>query len=112
MDALKKIFDMQTHLAKTMPDAGSTCGERTSNLCIALTHKVIELHRLTNWKWWKKPIEMDIIDARKEIADIVHYTIQIAIELGMNHDDLFEEYVRTNDMNHKKRADGYHSASM
>ena len=98
---------MQAELARIMPSAGDTYSERVANLCIALNHEVIELHRLTDWKWWKKSVKLDKIDAQNELADIVHFAIQIAIELGMDDAKLLEAYERKNAINHRRRKIGY-----
>lgn len=107
MDSLEKIFEMQAELAKIMPSAGDMPGDRVAHLCTALIHEVVELQRLTNWKWWKRSVELDFADARGELADMLHFTIQIAIELGMNPQQLFDEYKLKNAINHKRQAIGY-----
>lgn len=107
MDSLEKIFAMQAELAKLMPSAGDTCGARVANLCTALLHEVVELQRLTNWKWWRQPVNFDVMDARKELADVLHFTIQIALELGMTSDDMLREYASKNAFNHERQAAGY-----
>ena len=107
MDRLKKIFDMQHELAVKMPSAGDTCSERVANLCTALIHEGIELQRLTDWKWWKQPTKLNTADASDELADIVHFVIQIALELGMDEDDLLKAYERKNTINHERQSSGY-----
>ena len=107
MDSLEKIFFMQAELAKIMPSAGDTRGDRVSNLCTALLHEVVELQRLTNWKWWKQPVELNIADAREELADMMHFMIQIALELGVDTTIMLKAYEQKNAINHKRRRMGY-----
>ncbi len=107
MDSLERIFELQSELSRRMPKRGDTRGERVANLCTAQIHEVVELQRLTNWKWWKLPVEFDIIDARDELADILHFTIQLALELDMKPADMLAAYERKNAVNHKRLNDGY-----
>ena len=96
MDNLASIFEMQKQLAKMMdlsryPDS---LQGRVSALSTAIVHEAIELQRLTDWKWWKKPVAFDSKAAREELIDIWHFVVQASIELGMEPSDILEEYVK------------------
>ena len=109
MDRLEEIFRMQRELAKMMP-AGRYPADRTERieaLCTAIIHEAVELQRLTNWKWWKKPGPFPAADAREELIDIWHFVIQASIELGMTPDDILKEYKRKNRINKDRQHDGY-----
>ena len=76
-------------------------------LSSAIIHEAVELQRLTNWKWWKKPSEFDATAAKEELIDIWHFVVQASIELGMTPDDILAEYKRKNDVNHNRQRLGY-----
>ena len=108
-DTLERMFQMQRDLAKIMPyeKYPTDTNGKVAALCTALIHEVVELQMHTNWKWWKKPEEMDMDAAREELVDIWHFLIQVSIEMGMNPNDILREYVRKNKINHKRQEDGY-----
>ena len=108
MDSLEKMFALQIKLAKNMPSTGDTPGARVSNMCVALIHEVVELQRLTNWKWWKQPANFDVMDAREEIADMLHFILQMSLELGMTPEDILKEYERKNAVNQERQESGYY----
>ncbi len=109
MDMLESIFQMQRDYArmldlKRFPENKQ---DRVSLLCTAIIHEACELQRLCNYKWWKKPVEFDEVKAREELVDIIHFAIHIAIELGMDADDLYNEYVKKNNINRERQLKGY-----
>lgn len=81
--------------------------DRVSALCTAIIHEAVELQRLTNWKWWKTPSAFDESGAREELIDIWHFVIQASIELGLEPDDILEEYSRKNRTNIERQKSGY-----
>jgi len=108
-DKLEEIFSLQKGLTEMMnldryPD--DTEG-RISALCTAMIHEAVELQRTTNWKWWKKPTEFNLPEAREELADIWHLLIQASLELGLTPDDILKEYQRKNEINRQRQKDGY-----
>lgn len=108
-DRLSEIFQMQKNLASMMdlsryPDDAE---ERIAFLCTAIIHEAVELQRLTNWKWWKKPSKFNDMAAREELIDIWHFVIQASIELGMTPQDILDEYVRKNRINIERQKSGY-----
>lgn len=108
-DSLKELFRMQEELAHIMPTERypkDTSGQ-VSALCTAAIHELIELQRLTNWKWWKKPSELDVQLAREECIDVWHFLIQLSITLDMKPDDIIHEYRKKNRINHKRQEEGY-----
>ena len=109
MDRLEEIFRMQRELAAMMP-AGRYPAERVDRidaLCTAIIHEAVELQRLTNWKWWKRPSSFPAAEAREELIDIWHFVIQASMELGMTPADILEEYKRKNRINKERQRDGY-----
>ena len=81
--------------------------DRISALATAIVHESVELQRVTNWKWWKKPIDFDEQQAREEIIDIWHFLVQAAIELKMTPSDIVNEYSTKNKINRQRQKNGY-----
>ena len=110
MDKLDSIFRLQKELAALIRE-NERSSPTTADQCIALMHEVMELHDETTWKWWKrsnlKSSEERKANARKELADIVHFVVQIAINLQMEPADLFEAYRKKNMENRQRQIDGY-----
>ena len=80
---------------------------RVSALSTAIMHEAVELQRLTNWKWWKKPTRFNREAAKEELIDIWHFVIQASIELGMSPADILHEYKKKNQVNRERQASGY-----
>ena len=80
---------------------------RISALCTAIIHEAVELQRITNWKWWKTPVEFNESEAREELIDIWHFVVQASIELKITPDEILEEYKRKNNINREREINGY-----
>ena len=109
MDKLDQMFQLQSELAKIMPQDRypRDIEERISLLCTAIIHESIELQRLTNWKWWKTPVTFDHKLAKEELIDIWHFVIQASLELGLSPDDIIQEYQRKNNINIERQYNNY-----
>ncbi len=109
MDSLETIFSIQRELASMMDLSRypNPIDGKVSVLSTAIVHEAIELQRLTNWKWWKKPIPFDREAAKEELIDIWHFVVQASIELGMSPTDVLNEYKKKNKVNRDRQASGY-----
>jgi dimeric dUTPase (all-alpha-NTP-PPase superfamily) len=109
MDVLETIFKLQKELARiTTPTRyPQVKEERISLLATAMIHEAIELQRLTNWKWWKKPTKFDETRAKEEVIDLWHFLVQTSIELGMTPKEILDEYLRKNQINKERQEKGY-----
>jgi dimeric dUTPase (all-alpha-NTP-PPase superfamily) len=109
MDVLETIFKLQKELARitTSTRYPQVKEERISLLATAMIHEVIELQRLTNWKWWKKPTKFDETRAKEEVIDLWHFLVQTSIELGMTPKEILDEYLRKNQINKERQEKGY-----
>src|SRR3990167_9638147 len=100
MDNLDQIFNLQQKFRKEVQIKSTynyrTNDEKVSGLCTAIIHEAVELQRLTNWKWWKKPTDFDKKSAKEELIDIWHFVIQASLELDLTPQDLLEEYKHKN----------------
>jgi len=108
-DRLEIIFKLQKSLSKMMKlDRYPKDSEgRISALCTAIIHEAVELQRITNWKWWKSPVEFNHAEAREELIDIWHFVVQASLELNLTPDDILEEYKKKNKINQERQRNGY-----
>jgi dimeric dUTPase (all-alpha-NTP-PPase superfamily) len=109
MDKLDKLLKMQRDLSIELASDKypSTIEQRISVLCTAIVHEAIELQRLTNWKWWKKPVKFNEKNAREELIDIWHFLLQASIELGMTSEDILNHYSYKNKINKLRKKSNY-----
>jgi dimeric dUTPase (all-alpha-NTP-PPase superfamily) len=79
------------------------------NYCRAMTQEISELTDSVPWKWWAKYQKFDEQNARVEVIDLFHFLISSAQVLGMTADDVFEAYVKKNQVNLERQESGYKS---
>lgn len=108
-DRLDLIFALQKGLADMMNlDRYPKDTEgKVAALCTAMIHEAVELQRLTNWKWWKKPVSFNKDEAKEELIDIWHFVVQASLELDLTPDDILDEYTRKNEINRERQRTGY-----
>ena len=105
MDKLDDIFQMQQDLEKYVTSSRypKKLEAKISALSVAIIHEAVELQRLTNWKWWKRSQDFNILLAKEEVVDILHFVIQASLELGMSPTELVEEYSKKHKINKKRQ---------
>jgi dimeric dUTPase (all-alpha-NTP-PPase superfamily) len=111
-DQLRELFRMQKALNErigvhtdTMDEAEKT--KWVLNYCRAMSQEMAELTDSVPWKWWAKYQKFDEQNARVEVVDLFHFLISIAQVLGMSADDVFQAYVKKNEVNFKRQDSGY-----
>ena len=77
------------------------------NYCRAMSQEVAELTDSVPWKWWARYQKLDLQNARVEVVDLFHFLISLAQVLGMSADDVFEAYVKKNEINFQRQENGY-----
>ncbi|MCX6904129.1 MAG: dUTPase [Verrucomicrobia bacterium] len=77
------------------------------NYCRAMSQEIAELTDSVPWKWWAKYQKFDEQNARVEVVDLFHFLISLAQVLGMSADDVFNAYVKKNEVNFKRQDSGY-----
>lgn len=77
------------------------------NYCRACSQELAELTDSVPWKWWAKYQKFDEQNARVEIVDLFHFLISLAQVMGMSADDLFQAYLKKNEVNFKRQETGY-----
>lgn len=77
------------------------------NYCRAMTQEIAELTDSVPWKWWAKYQQFDEQNARVEVVDLFHFLISAAQVLGMSADDVFNAYLKKNQVNFQRQESGY-----
>src|SRR4029453_16668042 len=103
IDKLEELFRLQKNLNQRI-------GVNTDNMtdadrqqwllhyCRAMSQEVAELTDCVPWKWWAKYQTFDRQNARVEVVDLFHFLISAAQVLGMSADDVFNAYVKKNEV--------------
>ena len=111
-DQLRELFRMQKALNQrigVLTDS-MTEEEKTKwvlNYTRAMTQEIAELTDSVPWKWWAKYQKFDEQNARVEVVDLFHFLISLAQVLGMSADDVFNAYLKKNEVNFKRQETGY-----
>ncbi len=111
-DQLRELFRMQRALNERIGvrTEGMSTENKTKwllNYCRAMSQEIAELTDSVPWKWWAKYQKFDEQNARVEVVDLFHFLISLAQVLGMSADDVFQAYVRKNQVNFKRQESGY-----
>jgi len=111
-DKLAELFRMQQALnARIGVHTGGMSEEDQTkwilNYTRAMGQEMAELTDSVPWKWWAKYQKFDAQNARVEVVDLFHFLISLAQVLGMSSDDVFNAYVKKNEVNFKRQEDGY-----
>jgi dimeric dUTPase (all-alpha-NTP-PPase superfamily) len=111
-DQLRELFRMQKALNErigvftdNMSEADKT--KWILNYCRAMSQEMAELTDSVPWKWWAKYQKFDEQNARVEVVDLLHFLISMAQVLGMSADDVFQAYLKKNEVNFKRQDNGY-----
>ena len=111
-DKFAELFRMQESLnarigvhTKSMSEEDQT--KWILNYTRAMGQEMAELIDSVPWKWWAKYQRFDAQNARVEVVDLFHFLISMAQVLGMSSDDVFQAYVKKNEVNFKRQEEGY-----
>ena len=77
------------------------------NYTRAMSQEMAELIDSVPWKWWAKYQKFDAQNAKVEVVDLFHFLISMAQVLGMSADDVFNAYLKKNEVNFKRQESGY-----
>lgn len=111
-DQLRELFRMQKALNERIGVQTESMSEEQKtewvlNYCRAMNQELAELTDSVPWKWWAKYQEFDEQNARVEVVDLFHFLISMAQVLGMSADDVFQAYLKKNEVNFKRQESGY-----
>jgi len=110
-DWLQDIFEKQATLAEyyreVRPDGFYSwpADQRTTTWTRAIVHECCELDNELNWKPWKngKPLEETRQDRLMEMADILHFFVQLALDQGFTAEEMHAAYVEKNQENRRRQ---------
>jgi dimeric dUTPase (all-alpha-NTP-PPase superfamily) len=111
-DKFEELFRMQQALNERIGvhTAGMSEEEQTKwllNYSRAMSQEMAELIDSVPWKWWAKYQKFDAQNARVEVVDLFHFLISMAQVLGMSADDVYNAYLKKNEVNFKRQDTGY-----
>ena len=112
MDKMDEIFNLQQTLNQRIGvnTADMSEEEKTRwvlNYTRAMQQELAELVDSVPWKWWAKYQSFDQQNARVEVVDLFHFLISLAQVLGMTPDDVYQAYLKKNEVNFKRQESGY-----
>ena len=118
-DRLDGLFEMQERLNQKIgvPDfvSGNRNGTLTEeqkkewilHMVRAMNQELAELTDSVPWKWWAKYQKFDEQNAKVEVVDLFHFLVSLAQTLGMTADDVYQAYLKKNQVNHQRQDSGY-----
>ena len=111
-DKFEELFRMQQALNERIGVRTSNMTEEEQtkwllNYTRAMSQEMAELIDSVPWKWWAKYQKFDAQNAKVEVVDLFHFLISMAQVLGMSADDVFNAYVKKNEVNFKRQDSGY-----
>lgn len=112
MDKLEHIFEMQAQLnqrigVETADMTDEQKAQWVLNYTRAMQQEIAELIDSVPWKWWAKYQKFDEQNARVEVVDLFHFLVSIAQVLGMGPEDVYQAYLKKNQVNHQRQDSGY-----
>jgi len=122
-DRLKKLFDEQLELNlhinpefKKITESGDVELKRKwlNNACQAMSCEVAECLESSGYKWWKKLPEWTpevIHNLKVELVDILHFLVLGMQVLGMDDKEMWDLYMKKNQLNHQRQDKGYKDGS-
>ena len=112
MDKLEEIFRMQNALNTRIgvnlpPPTDEEKAKWILNYTRAMQQETAELIDSVPWKWWAKYQKFDEQNAKVEVVDLFHFLVSLAQTLGMTADDVYQAYLKKNQVNHQRQESGY-----
>ncbi len=111
-DKLDHIWEMQKALNRRIGVVTDNLPEEEKvrwilNYCRAMSQEIAELTDSVPWKWWAKYQKFDEQNAKVEVVDLFHFLVSLAQVLGMTAEDLYQAYLKKNQINFKRQESGY-----
>ena len=70
---------------------------------LAVISELAELLNEVNFKWWKNPKEVNTMNVKEELIDILHFFVGMCNRIGMSSTELFKIYIEKNKENFKRQ---------
>lgn len=111
-DRLEELWRLQRALNERIGvrTEGMNEAERVQwilNYCRAMSQEIAELTDSVPWKWWARYQKFDEQNARVEVVDLFHFLISLAQVLGMSAEDVYQAYLKKNEVNFRRQETGY-----
>src|ERR1700722_15598282 len=111
-DKFEELFRMQQSLNERIGVHTTNMSEEDQtkwilNYSRAMNQEMAELIDSVPWKWWAKYQKFDTQNAKVEVVDLFHFLISMAQVLGMSADDVFNAYLKKNEVNFQRQESGY-----
>lgn len=107
-DKLDRMFWLQKQLQKRLGYNFIEFNNNYFNLmyigCITELSEVIEQ---TKWKPWKKSVNNNINEIKKELVDVFHFLINMCIAVNLEPSELFYEFLNKNQENNRRQDNEY-----
>jgi dimeric dUTPase (all-alpha-NTP-PPase superfamily) len=112
MDKFEEIFQMQDALNRRIgvalpPATDEDKAKWILNYTRAMQQELAELVDSVPWKWWAKYQKFDAQNARVEVVDLFHFLVSLAQTLGMSAEDVYQAYLKKNQVNFQRQESGY-----
>jgi len=112
MDKLEEIFNLQEELNNRIGVKTADMNEEEQvkwvlNYSRAMQQELAELIDSVPWKWWAKYQNFDKQNAKVEVVDLFHFLVSLGQVLGMSADDIYQAYLKKNEVNHQRQDSGY-----
>lgn len=108
MDKLDEIFKHQEALQRRLGISPRKYDQKYINeMTLAAIAELTEFIDSTPWKPWKIQQKYDEKNAKMELADTLHFLVNLCMAIGMESDDLFNEYMAKNMENFARKERGY-----
>ncbi len=120
-DKLSEIFALQEELNRytfernelgvdygEIPRDRKLQNEWVRNYALAMSQEIGELVDSTNWKWWRRKVDLfDEQNLKVELVDILHFWVSACQVMGLSADDVHRMYMQKNAVNRKRQDEGY-----
>ena len=121
MDMLAEIFAMQRELNRytfeqnelgidydEIPGSRALQNAWIRNYALAMSQEIAELVDSTNWKWWRRKVDLfDAQNLQVELVDILHFLVSACQVMGLTAEDVHRMYMQKNAVNRKRQDKGY-----
>lgn len=118
-DRLEVLFDCQKKLQKLFIEEENLLSieEKTDQVketILSLQNELHEILQLFPWKKWKNYSDNEFVNVKKlreEIADVLHFFINLCLVCGIDSHELFNSFIHKNLKNIKRIENGINKST-
>ena len=100
---IKKFYDKKLDIHSLEEKREWTIGR----INLAILDEISELNNALNFKWWKKPHELNEKEIKMEIIDLFKFVLTLMIYWGMTKDEILSYYESKYKENVRRQKEGY-----